>query len=69
MTHVQTVCTRPFFFLPRAKHARLPTREKEGVGTRLVHVHVQINCIRVLWTLADVIIYTLINNYFQDLYY
>ena len=32
MTHAQTVCTRPFFFLSRAS---LPTREKEGLGTRL----------------------------------
>ena len=29
------MCTRPFFFLPRAKRARLFTREKEGLGTRL----------------------------------
>ena len=29
------MCTRPFFFLPRAKRARPPTREKEGLGTRL----------------------------------
>ena len=36
MTHAQTVCTRPFFFLPHAKRARLPTREKEGLGTRLL---------------------------------
>ena len=36
MTHAQTVCTRPFFFLPRSKRARLPMWEKEGLGTRLV---------------------------------
>ena len=34
LTHAQTVCTRPFFFHPRAKRARLPTREKVGLGTR-----------------------------------
>ena len=31
--HAQTVDTRPFFFLPRAKRAaRLPAREKRGTG-------------------------------------
>ena len=33
------MCTRPFFFLPRAKRARPPTREKEGLGTRLDPLH------------------------------
>ena len=28
LAHAQTVCTRPYFFLPHAKRARLPTREK-----------------------------------------
>ena len=37
--HAHTVCTRPFFFLPHAKHERLPTREKEGLGTKLCHLH------------------------------
>ena len=31
--HAQTVDTRPFFFLPRAKRAaRLPAHEKRGTG-------------------------------------
>ena len=43
MTHAHTVCTRPFFFLPRAKRARLPTREKEGLGTRLCLTYTENN--------------------------
>ena len=47
--HAQTVDTRPFFFLPRAKRAaRLPAREKRGTGdeanehilTHDNHIHV-----------------------------
>ena len=40
LTHAQTVCTRPFLFLPRTlRGARLPAREKRGTGDEAIKPH------------------------------
>ena len=53
LTHAQTVCTRPFFFLPRAKRARLRKRGTGDEANIHTYIHTYIHTCRMM-VFADI---------------